>query len=153
VLTPPALGAIGSMSMMRTYFAYGSNMCPDQMQSRCPGAASIGIAELHDHRFMINERGVATVVPRQRSVVAGVLWDVTAAHVEVLDGFEGVAKGNYTREVVPIQSRSAGSEAMIYIACHDTPSTPRPGYLERVISGAQFFGLDGDYVTNLRSWA
>ncbi|MBT6103168.1 MAG: gamma-glutamylcyclotransferase, partial [Verrucomicrobia bacterium] len=30
------------------YFAYGSNMCPEQMARRCPGGQALGQAELRD---------------------------------------------------------------------------------------------------------
>lgn len=48
--------------MRRLYFAYGSNMDEAaQMAERCPGAEVIGLATLPGYRFVINQRGVATL--------------------------------------------------------------------------------------------
>lgn len=136
------------------YFAYGSNMLAEQMQDRCPGSTPRGLAHLDDHAFLINERGVATVVPDHGSVVRGVLWDVSEAHISALDGFEGLAIGNYTREVLPVIEARDQTAASIYVACHDTPSTPREGYLERVIAGAELLGISPSYIEqDLRVWA
>lgn len=47
---------------MRCYFAYGSNMDVRQMGQRCPGATLLWTATLGGYRFIINRRGVATVI-------------------------------------------------------------------------------------------
>ncbi len=147
------------MVINHLYFAYGSNMWPDQMQDRCPDSAPLEVARLVDHRFAINERGVATVIASPRVDVLGVLWTVSSDHVRALDGFEGLARGNYVRQLVRVRTTSVvgvGSaiEAWIYIACHSSPSRPREGYLERVIGGALHFGVDDSYIEqSLRPWA
>lgn len=129
-------------------------MWPEQMEERCPGAHPVGVAGLAGHRFLINERGVATVVPEAANEVLGVLWAVSDAHIDALDGFEGLVKGNYVRESVWVTARDTQVESWIYVACHSQPSSPRPGYLERVIDGATHFGLDASYVDDqLRPWA
>ena len=46
------------------YFAYGSNMCPEQMARRCPGGQALAPAELRDWRFLINTRTYATIEAR-----------------------------------------------------------------------------------------
>ena len=51
------------------YFAYGSNLNPDQMHHRCPEHSVVGLAALRDHRltFPLTSHdwggGVASVVP------------------------------------------------------------------------------------------
>lgn len=137
-------------------FAYGSNMWPTQMDDRCPGATALGHARLVDHRFVINDRGVATVLPAPGSVVLGVLWNVTSDHIVAMDGFEGLSEGRYVREVAQVHHEELGQdvEASIYLACHTTLGSPREGYLERVIAGAVHFGLDESYVDQaIRPWA
>lgn len=137
-------------------FAYGSNMWPAQMEDRCPGATVLGHARLLDHRFVINERGVATVLSTPGSDVLGVLWNVTSDHLRSQDVFEGLAEGRYVRDVVRVHHQELGHdiEASIYLACHTTPGNPREGYLERVIDGAVHFRLDESYVDqSIRPWA
>ena len=46
------------------YFAYGSNMNRCQMMQRCPGAKPFALGRLLDYQFIINTRGVASVVPK-----------------------------------------------------------------------------------------
>ncbi|MGI9607815.1 MAG: gamma-glutamylcyclotransferase family protein [Acidimicrobiales bacterium] len=135
------------------YFAYGSNMWGAQMQERCPGATAVGEAELSDHRFRINQRGVATIVPESRSRVLGVVWNTSDVHIEALDGFEGLSKGNYTRELVIVDVGKMAVEAVVYVACHDRPGPPRAGYLPKVVTGATEFGLPESYVAELAAWA
>lgn len=166
----PAAGAhrkrltSGEMVINHPYFAYGSNMWPGQMHDRCPDSAPREVARLVDHRFAINERGVATVLASPGADVLGVLWTVSSDHIRALDGFEGLATGNYVRELVrvrPARADEDGSaevgpavEAWMYIACQSGPGRPREGYLERVIDGAVHFELDESYVENsLRSWS
>ncbi|KAI1880333.1 hypothetical protein JX265_001954 [Neoarthrinium moseri] len=44
------------------YFAYGSNLSPTQMQSRCPGSIPLGLARLRGWSWLINARGYANIV-------------------------------------------------------------------------------------------
>ena len=134
------------------YFAYGSNMSSTQMAERCPGSTPIGLASLPDFRFLINERGVATVVPEADAMVRGVLWSTTDEHIESLDGFEGLAKGNYVRETIEVETDDGAVDALVYLACHHEPGPPRVGYLETVLGGARAFGVPADYIAELAGW-
>jgi hypothetical protein len=55
------------------YFAYGSNMEPERMQSRCPNAKAKGTALLADWEVRIGLRGVATIVESPGAEIWGVL--------------------------------------------------------------------------------
>ncbi|KAI6514532.1 hypothetical protein MCOR10_008603 [Pyricularia oryzae] len=52
-----------TMQRSACYFAYGSNISPTQMESRCPGSIAKGLALLPDWSFIVNERGFANVIP------------------------------------------------------------------------------------------
>ena len=67
------------------YFAYGSNLCPEQMARRCPGGQALGQAALHNWRGLINTRTYATIEAKPGSVTHGVLWSLTPGHVAALD--------------------------------------------------------------------
>ena len=77
------------------YFAYGSNLEPDQMRARCPGSRVLCRAILPDHVLVFRgfsrdwEGAVATVEPAPGEVVHGVVFEVTPADVESLDRYEG----------------------------------------------------------------
>lgn len=135
------------------YFAYGMNMHVPEMGVRCAGAVPVANAVLCDHRFGINPRGVATVVPEAGSVVHGLVWDLDDRHLSDLDVFEGVQVGNYVREVRRVEViEGTGEDAFVYFATDPTPGRPRPGYLELVVEAATDLGLPADYLAELRSW-
>jgi len=136
------------------YFAYGSNMDEKQMAFRCPGSQLVGRARLLGHSFLINERGVASVLPAQDCVTYGLLWTVTPADVDALDGYEGVAKGCYLKAVLPVCSDDTGEavQAVVYVATNNNPGPPRPGYLEKIVRAARAHGFPTKYVTSLESW-
>jgi hypothetical protein len=71
--------AIVCPALFVLYFAYGSNMDLAQMSNRCERAATVSAAKLPSHRFIINSRGVATIVPDPSSTVQGLLWRITKA--------------------------------------------------------------------------
>ena len=96
------------------YFAYGSNLSPEQMTDRCsedPDLESmdpIAIARLDGWKWIICERGYANVVPAVVSggqatsnvggkvsdhddVVYGLIYDLSPGAESVLDGYEGHA--------------------------------------------------------------
>ena len=78
---------------MRTpilYFAYGSNMHPARMARRCPGAITVGVGVLRNHR--LTERLYADIDFQEGREVRGVLYLITEAHLRSLDAHEGYPK-------------------------------------------------------------
>jgi hypothetical protein len=123
------------------------------MRHRCPGAVLIGTARLRHHRFLINRRGVASVVPAAARDVYGVLWNLTPPHERALDKYEGIATGWYYKTSVEVESTAGDTQlAMIYIACDQVEGLPRHGYMQRIVTAAEDFGLPEAYVGALRSW-
>lgn len=136
---------------MTRYFAYGMNMDTGAMARRCATPEIVCVARLEGHRFVINTRGVATVVEDPGATVHGVLWELCEDDLAALDRFEGVATGNYRR--VPAEVvRTTGEveEAIIYVASDASPGPPRSGYLEAVVDAATVHGFPADYLTALR---
>lgn len=139
------------MVVRHHYFAYGSNLCVQQMARRCPGAADPRPARLDGHDWLINERGVATVEPLASGTVHGVLWSVTEDDLATLDRAEGVPV-RYRRDRLTVRTRDGAGAAWVYIDHRNEPGPPRPGYLERVIDGAIHHGLPQRWVEFLRRW-
>lgn len=81
-----------------TYFGFGSNLWLEQMAERCPGSTFIGIARLHNYRWIIHERGSANVVPvdpssdshNEHTYVWGMVYTITQSDEACLDVKEGV---------------------------------------------------------------
>jgi phage replication-related protein YjqB (UPF0714/DUF867 family) len=136
---------------VHTYFAYGSNLCVQQMARRCPGAVDPRPATLADHDWLINERGVATVEPFDGGQVHGVLWRLTDHDLATLDSAEGVPV-RYRRDRLTVRTDDGCAEAWVYIDHRVEPGPPRPGYLERIIDGAEHHGLPARWVEFLRRW-
>jgi gamma-glutamylcyclotransferase (GGCT)/AIG2-like uncharacterized protein YtfP len=123
-----------------------------QMLERCPGAEFVDIGTLWNHRLLINERGVATIVPSEDSFVRGVVWGVSPQDIETLDQKEGVRRGRYHRVTTKILLENGQSiSAEAYIAEHAAPGAPREGYLEKLEAGAIEHGLPGDYVSSIQA--
>src|SRR5258707_15213793 len=134
-----------------SYFAYGSNLCVQQMARRCPGAVDPRPAKLADHDWLINERGVATVEPFDGSEVHGVVWRLTDHDLATLDSAEGVPV-RYRRDRLTVHTDDGPSEAWVYIDHRVDPGAPRPGYLERIVDAAVHHGLPHRWIEFLRRW-
>jgi AIG2-like family len=134
--------------MTRCYFAYGSNLCAVQMGRRCPAAEEGEVAELAGWRFVINRRGVATVVPEPGARVLGLIWRLTPACEAALDRYEGVAKGVYRKE----ELEAGGAPALVYLAAETALGAPRDGYLECILRAAEVRGFDAEYRAELTRW-
>ena len=137
----------------RIYFAYGSNLSVEQMETRCPNAAPLERATLRGWRWLIMSRGWATVTPDPASSVEGLLWVITDTDERSLDRYEGVSEGLYTKEVVEVEQASGGRvQAMIYVSPDTTPGPANPGYLERIIASATERKFPAEWIEMLRSW-
>ncbi|KAL2394768.1 hypothetical protein ABEF93_004823 [Exophiala dermatitidis] len=72
------------------YFGYGSNLSPRTMKQRCPDSLYIGMAELKDWKWIINETGYANIVRSPGDVVYGSLCFLSRRDEMALDESEGV---------------------------------------------------------------
>lgn len=135
------------------YFAYGSNLDRVQMQKRCPGATLIGLGELENYRFIINSRGVASVVSEPGAMVQGLVWNLSMSDVQKLDRFEGVQYRTYLKTTdCNIRMDTGYVETLIYIASCNIIGFPRLGYLENIVAMAIYLKFNRDYVEELKTW-
>lgn len=146
--------ALNDEKNARLYFAYGSNLDEDQMAERCLTADKTGLAQLKGYRFVINKRGVASILESPGDMVEGMLWSVSAQDEMILDLYEGVATGHYVKKNVLVEDLDSGEivEALVYIATESELGTPRPGYLEKIIRAAEKHGFTEPYLRELRTW-
>ena len=139
------------MAERHIYFAYGSNLCAEQMAHRCPDAIEPQHATLADHDWLINERGVATVEPFTGCEVHGVVWQLSDRDLATLDSAEGVP-ARYRRDRLTVRTEDGPSQAWVYIDHRVEPGPPRPGYLERILSGARQHDLPHRWIEFLERW-
>ena len=137
----------------RHYFAYGSNMNEAQMTLRCPDSNIVGIARLENHRFLINDRGVASIVESVRSVVYGLLWDISETDEKQIDRYEGVRKGLYHKSILSVGVQESQTvDALVYIASSNGHGKPRPGYMENIFRVATKLGFPTQVLGELKTW-
>lgn len=138
----------------KLYFAYGSNMDESQMAYRCPTAQLVGKVRLDGYKFIINHRGVASIIRSDDSYVDGILWSVFPEDEKALDRYEGISSNFYFKTEICVKSLETGkhSPVIVYIASDNSFGEPRPGYLEKIIRAADKFKFDSKYSAELESW-
>ena len=141
---------------MSLYFAYGSNMDQNQMLERCPDAVLVGSAILAEHRLAFTifspkrNCGCADIVPSVGSVVYGLLYDLTDADREALDGFEGHPV-HYQRITVRVNIETREADAYSYEVVNKKSNTrPSIHYLGLLQSAAARFNFPKEYQKFLR---
>ena len=143
---------------IHTYFAYGSNMDPVQMAQRCPGGVSLGAARLADWRLTFTRDspkrggGVPHIERAPGDEVWGVLWDLTEAHIDTLDVYEGIGIGAYVRGAITVTHEGRAVECLVYIAVPTGYKAPSKRFLGSVVRGAQMHNLPPSYVERLRAF-
>lgn len=127
------------------YLAYGSNMNQTQMAFRCPTAEVAGTSELKGYELLFRggRRGaVATVEPKEGSMVPVLLWKIRRADEEALDRYEGYPR-LYGKQMLQVELEGKKVSAMGYIM---TPGhelgIPSDGYTDIIREGYEQCGLD-----------
>jgi gamma-glutamylcyclotransferase len=95
------------------YFAYGSNMSSARLVSRVPSAVKVDTGILHGHRIKFHKVGFrdgsakcdAFATGDAKDFIAGVLYEISPDHRELLDREEGLGQG-YELKAVRIKSTS-----------------------------------------------
>lgn len=133
---------------MALYFAYGSNMDPQQMEQRAPGARPLGPARLDGFGLVFNvysttwQGGAANLELDPDAHVWGVLWEVPEDEVGGLDAFQGHPVF-YRREEISVTGPQGPVIAWTYRVAHQEGTYVRPTdqYLHQVRSAIRVHGL------------
>ena len=136
------------------YFAYGSNLCVEQMLRRnCPigeGEDSPCIARLPGYGLVFNMQGedglVYANIIQPGDGVIGVLYCCSKVALARLDAYE---TGYDRRRIQVTLEDGATREAMAYVArpeCTANQGSPSPEYLGIIIRGARRHGLPEEYI-------
>ncbi len=138
------------------YFAYGSNMDPEQMQSRCPGHRVLGAAKLLHYTLAFTRwsrawnSGTADILPEQNRYVLGALYALTPDDLKRMDKIADYPN-SYIRQDVTVQHGTVALPAMTYVAVRMGVFLPSKSYLERMIHGAKRLGFDPAYLADLQA--
>jgi len=146
----------------RLYFAYGSNMNPEQIHSCCRTPEIIAIASLKDYEMgffgysHVWEGGVESVFPVPGQEVWGVIYRLNVEDGESLDLFQDVrlnGTGLYFHYPVTVTDLSGFryEEVLLYKKNYLGVATlPSRAYMEHILEGAAFHGLPDFYIDKLR---
>jgi gamma-glutamylcyclotransferase (GGCT)/AIG2-like uncharacterized protein YtfP len=122
------------------YFAYGSNLDPARMRKRCPSARKVGPLTFNNAALVF--RAVADVELRKGSTVQGGVWEISERDERVLDTFEGVSSGIYSRWHVTRKIEGKERRILFYKMNDEGVLPPTPEYIDTIMRGYQAFGLD-----------
>lgn len=142
------------------YFAYGSNMHPERMQSRAPLATRVAVARLPGHSLCFHKRSWkdgsgkcnAFFTDRQQDEVIGVVYRISMAEKEVLDKHEGAGNGYEINEVA-VFAKQEKYNVFTYMASEthiDNSLMPFSWYRDYVEYGARYHKLPDSYIEVIR---
>ncbi len=138
------------------YFAYGSNMDGEQMQSRTPGARVIGIGTLPHYALVFTRwsrswnSATADILPEKGKQVCGVLYDLTPEDLKRMDKFADYPN-SYVRQDVTVESDGEKLPALTYVAVRQGVFLPSKAYIGKMIQGAENHKISDRYIAVLRS--
>ncbi len=138
------------------YFAYGSNMDAEQMQSRCPDCRMIGTARLPNYTLAFTRwsrawnSGTADIIPQRGESVWGVLYDLTPNDLKRMDKIADYPN-SYIRQDVSVYHGGEALPALTYVAIRSGVFYPSKPYLEKMIQGAEALHLDAGYLAALKA--
>ena len=138
------------------YAAYGSNMDPSQMRSRCPHSPFAGTGWLTDWRLTFGgedlgwEGALATLVEEPGAAVFVALYDITAQDRVALDKWESADSGLYRTSRLRVSTLDGDVLAWTYVLNGYEGGLPSARYLGLIAEAADAAGAPGDYVDELR---
>ena len=142
-----------AMKNLILYLAYGSNMLPERMMRRCPGATALGVARLPNYRLA--ERLYADIDFSEGESVFGVLYLISERDMRSLDAYEGYPKV-YRREWLEVEYKGDSYTALTYEMSAATKAAregqPYPEDYRRMCStGARFYHVPNKFVKRRKS--
>lgn len=141
---------------MPLYAAYGSNMDPAQMRTRCPHSPAAGTGWVTGWRLTFGgeelgwEGALATLVEEPREQVFVALYDITPADRVALDKWECADSGLYRTSRVRVSTMEGDVLAWTYVLNAYEGGLPSARYLGLMAEGAEAAGAPADYVAELR---
>jgi gamma-glutamylcyclotransferase (GGCT)/AIG2-like uncharacterized protein YtfP len=142
---------------MALYAAYGSNLDPAQMLTRCPHSPVASTGWLEGWRLTFGaedlgwEGALATVVEEPGSHVFVGLYDLTDADADALDAWEGADTGLYRKLRVRVHTLDGERLVWVYVLDGYEGGLPSARYLGVLAAAAEAAGAPDDYVRDLRT--
>lgn len=142
---------------MPIYAAYGSNMDPEQMLTRCPHSPMAGTGWLDGWRLTFSggdigwEGALATVVEEPGSRVFVVLYDVSDEDEQRLDRWEGSELGIHRKIRLRVDTDERPVLAWLYVMDAYEGGLPSARYIGVMADAAEKAGAPAEYVHDIRT--
>jgi len=131
------------------YFAFGSNLPLARLRERAPSASVLGAARLEGFRLCLDKRssdgsGKLNLARDATRLVWGVVFQLAATEIAVLDGFEP----GYARIAVSVSLRGGGAcETQTYLAeQREEGLRAAAWYKALILTGAREHALSADWI-------
>ena len=131
------------MEYKRLYIAYGSNINLEQMANRCPNSKIVSKEMLKGYELEF--RGVATIVPNDKSEVPVLIWEIDGRDEHSLDQYEGFPN-LYRKELFEIEVDGKKKECMAYLMNSGHISPPMSYYYNVIKQGYEANDMDTSYL-------
>ena len=141
---------------MTLYAAYGPNMDPRLMSTRCPHSPLQGTGWLLGWRLTFGgeefgwDGALATIVEDPLEQVFVALYDITEEDTAALDELQSVSTGLYLKTRVRIATLSGEQLAYTYVLAAYEGGMPSASYLGVLADAAEAADAPDDYVAALR---
>jgi len=138
----------------RHVFAFGSLMAEKRIRKLCPEPRFVTTARYLSKRFIINDDGVATLVPRRDFIVHGVVWeisDIAQCGLDIALGMPGIRDrfGSFARgpagELISSEYYGSRNNRTFGKASHK--------YLQPILDAARHWKFPQSYLNEIASWA
>ena len=137
------------------YAAYGSNLDPTQMASRCPHSPQRGTGWAVGWRITFGGEGwdgaLPTLAEHSESQVFVALYDVTSGDENALDQWESADTGLYRKLRVRVATLDGELPAWVYVLNDFEGGVPSARTIGILADAAEAAGAPDDYVADLRS--
>jgi cation transport regulator ChaC len=144
------------------YFAYGSNLDPDQIAKRTNHAGEIKLCWVEGYKINFNKRsmdgtGKANITPQAGGKVWGVMYQCDERFLSEMDMYEGVSGGHYVRIHLLVQCTGEPDvNAITYTAGQSFIAEslfPSNAYLDTILRGARHHGFPAHYISEIEKAA
>ncbi len=142
---------------MTLYAAYGTNLDPARMGSRCPHSPLHTTGWLTGWRLTFGgeEHGwdgsLATIVEDPIEQVFVAIYDVSREDEGALDGWESADSGLYRKTKVRVETMNGDVVAWTYVLDAFEGGLPSASYLGVLANAAEAADAPTDYVSAMRS--
>lgn len=136
--------------MKKYYAAYGSNLNPNRMRERCPGAEIAGRALVEGFELLFRgsrSGNYLTIGPKEGASVPAGIWEITEEDEKALDRYEGVPKYYEKKEMELEVTRKGGAKETLRCLAYVKPDSfplgaPSAWYMGTCLAGYDSFGFD-----------